>query len=200
MAAEVAIVDSGGANIASLEFALERLGATSIRTSDATTIRNASHVILPGVGAAKNAMARLVSMGIDDVIRQLSQPVLGICLGMQLLATRSEEDTADCLGILEGTSAKFDASPQAPVPNMGWCALDDVIEHRLLEGISNGDWFYFIHSFALPPAQYTLATAKHSAPFTAVLASGNFYATQFHPERSSFAGSRLLGNFLRLAA
>jgi len=198
--ANVAIVDSGGANIASLTFALERLGAKSICTSDAAHIESASHVILPGVGAAADAMKKLVAAGLDEVIRNLSQPVLGICLGMQLLATQSEEDAAPCLGLLEGTAHRFTASPASPVPNMGWCAIEDVVDHPLLEGLGNGDWFYFIHSYALATADYTIATARHDEPFTAVLASGNVFATQFHPERSAEAGSRLLGNFLRLPA
>lgn len=198
MGTEVALIDSGGANIASLQFALERLGATSVFTRDAEVIRRASHVILPGVGAATDAMARLTAAGLVDVVRGLSQPVLGICLGMQLLAEHSEEDRADCIGIIDGTARRLDASPDAPVPNMGWCAISDRVEHPLLEGIDNGAWFYFVHSYALPPADYTIATAEHDNAFTAVLARDNFCATQFHPERSSTAGARLLANFLTL--
>ena len=200
MTREVAVIDSGGANITSLRFALERLGAGSIVTSDPAVISSASHVILPGVGAAADAMARLRDSGVDQLIPTLTQPVLGICLGMQLLARASEEDQATCLGVVPGASAHLDASPESPVPNMGWCPLEKVVPHPLLDGISVGDWFYFVHSYALPPADYTLAEASHTRPFTAVLAQDNFMATQFHPERSAKSGARVLGNFLEMAA
>ncbi|MEM9208166.1 MAG: imidazole glycerol phosphate synthase subunit HisH [Pseudomonadota bacterium] len=200
MAQEVAVIDSGGANITSLRFALERLGARSVVTRDANIIRNASHVVLPGVGAAADAMARLTESGLSQVIPTLTQPVLGICLGMQLLAEASEEDRASCLGVVPGSSGKLDAAPESPVPNMGWCPLERIVQHPLLEGIPVGDWFYFVHSYALPPGEYTLAEASHTRRFTAVLAHGNFMATQFHPERSARAGARVLGNFLAMAA
>ena len=197
---KVAIIDSGGANIASLEFALKRLGARPVHTRVHEIIRDASHVILPGVGAAKDAMNRLRESGLDELVRTLSQPVLGICLGMQLLAARSEEDDAACIGVIDGVSKKLPASPELPVPNMGWCAIERTQDHPLLDGIETGSWFYFVHSYALDPADYTIATALHMRPFTAVLADRNFYATQFHPERSSAAGARLLANFLSLTA
>lgn len=200
MTTEVAIIDGGGANIASLRFALERLGRDAVLTRDPEQIISASHVILPGVGAARDAMDRLRGAGLDRLIPALTQPVLGICLGMQLFAESSAEDDADCLGIVAGSAARLDASPDQPVPNMGWCAIGDVREHPLLEGLDAGAWFYFVHSYALPPAEYTLATARHSRPFTAVLAEGNFMATQFHPERSSAAGARVLRNFLGMRA
>ncbi|MDH4256895.1 MAG: imidazole glycerol phosphate synthase subunit HisH [Gammaproteobacteria bacterium] len=196
----VAIIDSGGANIASLRYALRRIGADSVLTSDPARIRDADRVILPGVGAAAAAMERLRSTGIDALIGELTQPVLGICLGMQLLASASEEDEATCLGIIEGTSGKLAATPETPVPNMGWCPIRCCGSHPLLDGIGSGDYFYFVHSYALPVADYTLATADHGGPFTAILARANFVATQFHPERSAVAGSRLLVNFLRLPA
>ncbi len=200
MTREVAVIDSGGANITSLRFALERLGARSVVTSDPNVIKSASHVILPGVGAAADAMSRLSDSSLNQLIPTLTQPVLGICLGMQLLAEASEEDEATCLGVVPGTSARLDASPAAPVPNMGWCPLERVNPHPLLEGIPVGDWFYFVHSYALPPAAYTLAEASHTRRFTAVLAQGNFMATQFHPERSARSGAKVLGNFLAMAA
>jgi glutamine amidotransferase len=200
MTARVAIIDSGGANIASLVFAFERLGAASTVTRDHAVIRNASHVILPGVGAASDAMSRLRGHGLDELIGSLTQPVLGICLGMQLLAEHSDEDDAACIGVIPGNSRKLPASPDTPVPNMGWCAIEDVVDHPLLDGIDAGAWFYFVHSYALGPEDYTIATARHSLPFTAVLARDNFCATQFHPERSSASGARLLENFLRLGA
>jgi glutamine amidotransferase len=191
----VAIIDSGGANIASLRFALNRLGAEGTLTTDAETIETADHVILPGVGAAAAAMRRLKAAGLDDVIPTLRQPVLGICLGMQLLAQASEEDGAECLGVIPGTARMLSASPETPVPNMGWCPTS-INDHPLLDGIDDGSYFYFVHSYALPVADYSVATATHTDDFTAAFAFNNFYATQFHPERSSAAGARLLANFL----
>ena len=194
----VAIIDSGGANIASLRFALDRLGVDATLSTDVKTIQDASHVILPGVGAAAAAMQRLTQTGLDELIPTLEQPVLGICLGMQLLAEASEEDNAECLGVIPGIAKKLSASPDTPVPNMGWSRASVARQHPLLTGIDDGSYFYFVHSYALPVADYSLATASHTGNFTAVLAYNNFCATQFHPERSSAAGARLLANFLEL--
>lgn len=196
----VAIVDGGGANIASLTNALDRLGVDSTLTSDARTIRNASHVILPGVGAAADAMRKLAASGLCEVIAGLEQPVLGICLGMQLLAESSAEDDARCLGIIPGVAERLEAGPELPVPNMGWCQVHQAGPHDLFTGIDDGSYFYFVHSFALPPDEYTIATARHSADFTAVLASRNFFAAQFHPERSAAAGAVFLKNFFRVTS
>ena len=196
----VAIIDSGGANIASLLYALERLNTAAILTTDAMTIQAADRVILPGVGAAKDAMERLRDSRLVDVIRRLTQPVLGICLGMQLLADGSEEEDVECLGILPGTAAKFDARPGFPVPNMGWCSIANKADHAILSGIENESWFYFIHSYALPVSKYTIAEACHFEPFSAMACKDNFIAAQFHPERSSAAGSRLLRNFMETPA
>lgn len=194
----VAIIDSGGANIASLRFALNRLGVDATLTADANTIRNASHAILPGVGAAAAAMQRLARTGLDKLIPELEQPVLAICLGMQLLAETSEEDDTRCLGVIPGTARKLSARPDSPVPNMGWSRVSVKGEHALLKDIDDGDYFYFLHSYALPDTEHTLATASHSGNFTAIMAQDNFYAAQFHPERSSRAGAQFLANFLEL--
>lgn len=194
----VAIIDSGGANIASLVFALERLGVRSLLTDDPGTILDASHVILPGVGAAAVAMERLRAKQLHDLIPGLVQPVLGICLGMQLLAQSSAEGDAVCLGVLPVGARKMQGTPQNPVPHMGWSPIRVSASHALLDGIGTGTYFYFVHSYALPPGDFTLATAVHDAELTAVLARANFYATQFHPERSSAAGSVILRNFLSL--
>ncbi len=194
----VTIIDSGGANIASLKFALDRLGVDATLSTDAKTIQNASHVILPGVGAAAAAMQRLTQTGLDELIPTLEQPVLGICLGMQLLAEASAEDNAECLGVIPGVAKKLSASPDTPVPNMGWSRASVARQHPLLADIDDGSYFYFVHSYALPVANYSLATASHAGNFTAVLAYNNFCATQFHPERSSAAGAQLLANFLQL--
>ncbi len=197
---DIAIVDGGGANIASLQFALERLGASSKLTSDAAEIRGARHVILPGVGAARSAMERLRERDLDAVIPTLTQPVLGICLGMQLLAEASAEHDTPCLGIVSGTAGELNATTESPVPNMGWCEITRCTDHPLLDGVSDGSFFYFVHSYALPENEHTLATAIHGGPFSAVLARGNFMGTQFHPERSAEAGARVLANFLSVSA
>jgi glutamine amidotransferase len=194
----VVIIDSGGANIASLMFALERLRVRPLLTDDPKTIRDASHVILPGVGAAASAMERLRKKQLHNLIPGLVQPVLGICLGMQLLAASSAEGDAVCLGVLPVAARKMKGTPQNPVPHMGWSPIRFSISHALLEDIRAGTYFYFVHSYALPPGDFTVATAVHDTELTAVLAHGNFYATQFHPERSSAAGSVILRNFLGL--
>jgi glutamine amidotransferase len=193
---EVAIVDSGGANIASLLYAFERLGIGADLTVDAETIRSADRVVLPGVGAARDAMQRLRNAGLVDVIRGLEQPVLGICLGMQLLCEASEEEDVDCLGIIPGVVRKLEVSHGCSVPNMGWCATDPTAAHPVLDDIDDGSWFYFLHSFALPVSSATIAIARHSSDFSAMVCKDNFVAAQFHPERSSDAGARLLRNFV----
>ncbi|MGH7129964.1 MAG: imidazole glycerol phosphate synthase subunit HisH, partial [Planctomycetaceae bacterium] len=192
---QVAIIDSGGANIASLTFAFGRLGVESRLTEEPSVIRSSTHVVLPGVGAAAPAMQRLRERRLTNLIRTLAQPVLGICLGMHLLADRSEEDDAGCLGVIPAVARKLHAAPGAPVPNMGWCRVRQNESHPLFDGIPDDSYFYFVHSYALPAGDYSLATAMHASPMTAVAACGNFVATQFHPERSSAAGARLLGNF-----
>lgn len=196
----VAIIDSGGANIASLLFAFERLGVDAELTTDASLIRSAERVLLPGVGAAKDAMQRLRDAGLVDVVRELEQPVLGICLGMQLLADASEEEDVECLGIIPGVAQKLEPAPSLPVPNMGWCAIRNSKAHPLLNQLGNGEYFYFVHSYALPISDCTLAAADHAEPFSAVVGHRNFLAAQFHPERSSKAGAQLLKNFLEMRA
>ena len=193
---KIAIIDSGGANISSLLFAFERLGRSAELTTDANVIRSAERVLLPGVGAAKDAMNRLRDAKLVDVIRGLTQPVLGICLGMQLLLEGSEEENVECLGILPGTAALLPSAPACPVPNMGWCATTRMAEHPLLENFRDGSYFYYLHSYALPVSDYTLATAQHAERFSAIIGNENFVAAQFHPERSSTAGSELLRTFL----
>ncbi|MGI9237554.1 MAG: imidazole glycerol phosphate synthase subunit HisH [Woeseiaceae bacterium] len=196
----IAIIDSGGANISSIQFALERLGKTADLTNDAAVIRSAERVLLPGVGAAKDAMSRLHDAKLVEVIRGLKQPVLGICLGMQLLLDGSEEENVDCLGIVPGTAALLPSTPGYPVPNMGWCATTKTSEHSILDDISDDSYFYYLHSYALPVSEFTLATATHASEFSAIVGRDNFLAVQFHPERSSRVGAQLLDNFLGTVA
>ncbi|MBT8072474.1 MAG: imidazole glycerol phosphate synthase subunit HisH [Xanthomonadales bacterium] len=194
----LAIIDSGGANISSVEHALRRLGANPVFTADAEIIRAAERVILPGVGAAGAAMARLTELGLLQCIRDLKQPVLGICLGMQLLFEKSEEDNVDCLGIIPGTLKKMQPAPGLRVPHMGWNTTSVVNPDPLILGLPDSPWFYFVHSYCAPIGASTVATCDHGASFAAIVRQGNFYGAQFHPERSAKSGARLLANFLEI--
>lgn len=195
---DAVIIDSGGANLASLQFAFARLGALTTVSTDPATIRRAPRVILPGVGAAADAMQRLRACGVADLLPTLQQPVLGICLGMQLLFERSEEGSTDCLGILPATVRRLRAAPGRPVPHMGWNQLAPLRDDPILSGIAPNDYFYFVHSYAAPVTDVTLATTDYGNPVSAVVRKGNFWGAQFHPERSAATGARLLANFLRL--
>jgi glutamine amidotransferase len=192
------IIPSCGSNLASLQFALERLGADVPLTEDPARIRAASHVILPGVGAAAPGMERLAAAGLVELIPTLTQPVLGICLGMQLLFASSEEEQTRCLGVIDAQVRRFPASSELPVPQMGWNDLEALGESPLLAGVPNGTYAYFVHSYAAPPGPYTRALTTYGVPFSAVVEQANFFGTQFHPERSSRAGAQILGNFLNI--
>ena len=198
----IAIIDSGGANIASVRFALERLGVDSVLTADPAVISAAERVILPGVGAAPVAMAQLARAGLVECIRGLTQPVLGICLGMQLLFERSEEGDTPLLGLVGGTCGAFDPGIGLTVPHMGWNRLLPRGEgrHPLLSGVEDGAHVYFVHSYAAPVSADTVASCSYGVDFTALVARGNFMGAQFHPERSGPVGARILGNFLALPA
>jgi glutamine amidotransferase len=197
---EVAIIDNGGGNVASVRYALERLGARALVTADPERIRAADRVVLPGVGAARDAMRRLAAAGLDRLVPALTQPVLGICLGMQLLCEASDEGDSVCLGILPGRVVRLAAAPGRPVPHMGWNQLVPRAGRAgpLLAGIAAGDYAYFVHSYALPPGADTVATCDYGGPFSAAIGRGNFHGVQFHPERSAALGARLLANFLAL--
>ncbi len=199
-ATDVVVVASGGANIASLQFALERLGVRAPVSADAARIRRASHVILPGVGAAADAMRRLEGSGLIGCIRELRQPVLGICLGMQLLFERSAEGATECLGVIPGAAARFDSAAGLPVPHMGWNRLQPIAPSPLLAGLEPEPYAYFVHSYALPVSAATVATADYGGAFSACVSWHNFHGTQFHPERSALVGARVLGNFLTLCS
>jgi len=195
---DAVIIDSGGANLASLQFALERLGARTQVTTDPQVISQAPRVLLPGVGAAADAMRRLTAAGLATLLPTLRQPVLGICLGMQLLFEASEEGPTPCLGIVPGAVRRLIPRPGLPVPHMGWNQLVPLAPDPLLEGIPAKDHAYFVHSFAAGVSEATLATADYGEPLTAVVRRGNFWGAQFHPERSAATGARLLANFLSI--
>lgn len=194
----LAIIDSGGANIASLQFAVQRLGIESDLTTDPARLKAASHVLLPGVGAAADCMGRLQQAGLVDTIRTLRQPLLGICVGMQLLFESSEEGEVTCLGLLPGRVRRFADRDGLPVPHMGWNQLEITGTSPLFNDIANGDYVYFVHSYAAPLSESTLAKTHYGDAFTAVLQRGNVYGAQFHPERSAKVGAQLLKNFLQL--
>ncbi len=193
----VVLLDSGGANLGSVRAAFERLGVDAPVSSDWNTIRAATHLVLPGVGAAATAMAKLRGNGLAALIPKLTQPLIGICIGMQLLFERSEENDTECLGLLPGGVRKLPAAPGIRVPHMGWNTLDLEIQHPLVAGLDR-QWVYFVHSYAAPVSALTLASCTHGEPFAAVVGSGRVMGAQFHPERSSIAGARLLQNFLTL--
>jgi glutamine amidotransferase len=189
----VALVDLGYGNIGSIEVALRRLGAEVARTADPDAIRAAGRVVLPGVGAAGYAMARIDALGLRGTLTTLSQPLLGICLGMQLLFEASEEDGATCLGLIPGKVRKLDAVPGRPVPHMGWSRLETRAE---TPGLETGDYVYFAHSFACEDGACSTAVVDYGGPVPAAVRKDNVLGAQFHPERSSAAGARFLKAFL----
>ena len=191
----VVVVDSGGANISSVLHALRRLGAEPDFTSDANIISKADRVILPGVGAAGRAMDVLRSHALTDVLRGLTQPVLGICLGMQLLFESSEEDDADLLGLIPARLEKLDGTRGLRVPHMGWNAIENQQADPLISELDR-KWFYFVHSYAAPLGSWTLSTSTHGSKLSAIVRQNNFYGAQFHPERSATAGAQFLRGFL----
>ena len=199
MSADTVVIDSGGANLASVLFALERLNAPARVTTNPDEVRSAKRVILPGVGAAADVMKRLNAAGLTEVLPTLKQPVFGICVGMQVLFRNSEEGPVDCLGIIPDTVKKLKAQAGLPVPHMGWNTLVTLRDDPLMEGITSSDYVYFVHSYAAPVSDVTLARTDYGIPVSAVVRRGNFWGAQFHPERSSTTGSRVLANFLRLS-
>lgn len=194
----LAIIDSGGANIASLRFALERLGVDSQLTVDPDVVRAATHVILPGVGAAADCMARLQNANLVETIRGLGQPLLGICVGMQLLFEASDEGDVPCLGLLPGRVHRFADHEGLPVPHMGWNQLELTQPAPLLQDIPPQGYVYFVHSYCAPVDAQTIAMSSYGETFAAVVQRGNVFGAQFHPERSARNGAQLLRNFLRL--
>jgi glutamine amidotransferase len=192
----VVVLPVGGANFASLAHAFRRLGVDVAFSDDPLRIAEASHVVLPGVGAARPAMAALRERGLDRTLMQLNQPLLGICLGMQLLFEHSEEGGGTpTLGLLPGRVERLPPSPTWP--HMGWNTIAPTAPRvALLDGISGNDWFYFVHGYAAPVDSYTTASCEFGRSFSASVSSGNVHGVQFHPEKSSVAGRAVLANFL----
>ena len=198
----IVIIDTGCANLSSVRMAIERLGVSAQVSKEAAVIRAADKLILPGVGTAKAAMHNLQERGLVDLIREAKQPLLGFCLGMQMLAQASEEHMGgesdiDCLGIVPG-KVKLMQVGDLRLPHMGWNQVEHDGTHPLFKGIPSGSYFYFVHSYALEVTAATLATCNYGGPFTAVVGKDNFLGAQFHPERSGKSGARLIQNFLEL--
>lgn len=191
----IAIIDYGAGNIKSLQFALDRLGVKSVLTSDLNKILNADKVIFPGQGAAKSAMEKLKQQGLDKLILNLEQPVLGICLGMQLLCEFTEEGNIEGLGIIEGTVKRF--TNEVKVPQMGWNSIHR-LNGPLFDGIEAGSYMYLVHSYFVPDLKETMAISNYNGAYSVALQKDNFYGVQFHPEKSSTKGQLLLNNFLKL--
>jgi imidazole glycerol-phosphate synthase subunit HisH len=192
----IAIIKYNAGNITSVQNALNRLGYESIITDDETAIRNADKVIFPGVGEASTAMQYLQERKLDVLIKSLTQPVLGICLGQQLMCAYSEENNTNCLGIFDATVKLF--PPAELVPHMGWNNIE-INNNKLFEGITAADNFYFVHSYYATISENTIGTCNYILPFSAAMQKDNFYATQFHPEKSADVGERVLRNFLEVS-
>ena len=193
----IAIVDYKMGNLRSVENALRRLGADFVVTADADVIRRADKVLLPGVGNAAEAMDNLRAADLVDVIRSLRQPVLGICVGMQVMCRHSEEGDVDCLGIFDARVKRFLPAPEVKVPHMGWNRIGN-LETKLFKDLDGGSYVYFVHSYYPELCPDTIATATHGVMFSAALKYENFYGTQFHPEKSGDVGERIISNFLKL--
>ena len=206
----IVIIDTGCANLSSVRFAVERLGYDVVVSKDPVILQQASKLFLPGVGTAKEAMANLIERNLVEEIKKLTQPVLGICLGMQMLAEGSEEvfaeeaasenaetEVINTLGLVDGFVEKMDVAPLRS-PHMGWNQITPKLDEPLFKDIPAGSYFYFVHSYALPVNDNTIASCEYGSPFTAAVNKDNFYGVQFHPERSGKAGAQLIKNFLEL--
>ena len=192
----IAIIDYKMGNLRSVENALKRLGAEFCVTADEKIIRAADRVLLPGVGNAAEAMQNLRDADLVDVIRSLRRPVLGICVGMQVMCRHSEEGDVDCLNIFDSRVKRFVPAPDVKVPHMGWNQIGN-LESKLFKGLDGGSYVYFVHSYYPELCPDTIATSRHGVMFSAALKYENFYGTQFHPEKSGDVGGRLIENFLK---
>jgi len=195
----IAIIDFGAGNLFSVANACKNLGYNPVLTADEKIISRSDKVIFPGVGNAISAMKRIRQKGLDKVIPSLEQPVLGICLGMQLMMEASDEGNTVCLGILKGRVTDFRRrnTGNIKVPHMGWNIIDN-LEGRLLKSIYEGTSMYFVHSYYVPDNEYTVANSYYNGIFTAAIEKNNFFGCQFHPEKSGEAGIKILNNFLKL--
>ena len=195
---KVAVVKYNAGNIRSVDYVLKRLGVEAVITADKEELQSADKVIFPGVGEAETTMNHLMATGLDELIKNLRQPVFGICLGMQLMCRHSEEGEVDCLNIFDVDVKRF--VPQRhedKVPHMGWNTIGKT-NSKLFEGFTEEEFVYFVHSFYVPTCNFTAATTDYIHPFSAALHKDNFYATQFHPEKSGKTGEKILTNFLNL--
>jgi glutamine amidotransferase len=192
---KIVIINYGAGNIQSILFAIERLGYTAILTNNPAEIQQADKVIFPGVGEASYAMQKLKESGLDSLIPTLKQPVLGICLGMQLMCNHSEEGNTDGLGIFEANVIRF--SNNVKVPQMGWNQIYN-LKSPLFEGINDNEYMYLVHSYYVPNCKEAIATTNYDVEYASALQKNNFYGTQFHPEKSGDVGEQILANFLKL--
>lgn len=193
----IAIIDYKMGNLRSVENALKRLGAEFVVTAEADVIKRADKVLLPGVGNAAEAMENLRQANLVEVIRSLRRPVLGICVGMQVMCRHSEEGDAKCLGIFDAKVRRFEPTAEEKVPHMGWNSIGN-LESKLFKDIKGGEMVYFVHSYYPELCPDTIATTRHGVMFSAALKYENFYGTQFHPEKSGDVGERIIANFLKL--
>ncbi len=192
----IVLIDYDAGNTCSVMNALKRLEVDFVLSDDPEVIRSAEKVIFPGVGHAKAAMDSLREKGLVEVIKGLTQPVLGICVGMQLLCTSSKEGDADCLDVIPLRVTKFDENPALKVPHMGWNTLTNVQDHPLFKGIESEEYFYFVHSYYVPQSSYSIADCEYDLEFSAAVQKDNFYGIQFHAEKSGPIGAQLLSNFI----
>ncbi len=200
MSQRIVIVNTGCANISSVRFALERLGVSVEVSDEENVIKAADKVFLPGVGTASSAMQSILQKKLTPTLQELTQPVLGVCLGMQLMVSTSAESKAgdiNCLNLMPGAVKRMQANGQR-LPHMGWNTVTSETENPLFAGIDDGTYFYFVHSFAVPVYEHTLASCEYGQPFSAAIGHNNFYGVQFHPERSGDAGAQLLTNFVKM--
>lgn len=198
---QIVIVDTGCANLSSVQFAVKRIGYHATVTDSLSAINSADKVILPGVGSAKHAMDNIKAKGLVSTLQQLTQPTLGFCLGMQLMTNSSDEGANEtpinCLGLIPTSVTPLQAE-KVRLPHMGWNTLTTVSDHPVFNGIKTGDYFYFVHSFAAPVSKYTVAACEYGQAFSAAIAKDNFIGCQFHPERSSKLGSKIIQNFIEM--
>ncbi|MBS7352194.1 MAG: imidazole glycerol phosphate synthase subunit HisH [Muribaculaceae bacterium] len=195
---KVAILKYNAGNVFSVDCALRRLGVEPIVTDNVEQLRRADKVVFPGVGEASSAMAYLRSRHLDELIRSLTQPVIGICIGQQLLCRNSEEGNTECIGVFDTSVKRFSEAPGVKVPEMGWNTIKPLVDNPLLKGIDENSYVYYVHSYYVPVCDDTIAVTDYSLPFSAAMNKDNFYATQFHPEKSGGVGELILKNFLIL--